>query len=253
MMQIRLTPVVKGLLIGNLALFIIQKTIDQFFDGHVLDWLALIPATFVFEFKFWQLFTYAFLHADVMHLFLNLLMLAFVGCELEAFWGGKKFILYYLTCSTGGGLLYLFLQLFAGGAGLRVPMVGASGAIYGLLMAYGILFAERVMLFMMLFPMKAKHFVWILGGLEFLTMMFSGKSGLSSAAHLGGMVAGFFSLWLEMRLRMMRASQLARKTLKRVTQNHLKLVVNNRDGASSGGSKGSGRDSESGSDPKTWH
>lgn len=247
MMQIRLTPVVKALMISCLVLFVVQKTADQFFSGHVLEWLALIPSSFVFEFKFWQLFTYSFLHADVMHLFLNLLMLAFIGGELEAFWGPKKFILYYLTSATGGGLLYLFLQLFAGGTSLNVPMVGASGAIYGMLTAYGILFAERAMLFMMIFPMKAKHFVWILGGLEFFSMMFSGRGGLSSAAHLGGMVAGFLALWLETRLRMMRASQVARKALKRVTQNHLKLVVNNKDQASGS------RSGKSDSDPKTWH
>ena len=97
-------------------------------------------------------------------------MLAFIGWELESVWGTPRFLRFYFFCSVSAGMLYLFLASSScTGSGLDTPMIGASGAIYGLLVAYGLIFGERVMLFMMLFPMKAKHFVWVLGLIEFMT------------------------------------------------------------------------------------
>lgn len=238
----RLTPSVKIIVIICVALFIVQQSIDQFFGGNLQGWLALVPNGFMFQFRFWQLFTYPFLHGDVSHLFLNMLMFVFVGSELEALWGRRRFLQFFFTCTSGAGLIFLLLQLFIwGGAGLHSPMVGASGAIYGMLLAYGILFSERVMLFMMLFPMKAKHFVLVLGGVELMSSLFSGRGGLASAAHLGGMIAGFFDLWVRAKMRQMRVTRvsdlvnpfktsLGKKTdLKggkpKKASGHLKLVV----------------------------
>jgi membrane associated rhomboid family serine protease len=233
-MPIRLTPAVKTLLIACFAFFVIQHTADQFFGMNVLGWFALVPSSFVFEHRYWQLFTYAFLHADVMHLFLNLMMLAFIGGELEAAWGTTRFLRFYFFCSVSAGLLYLVLQLFASqGTGLHIPMVGASGAIYGLLMAYGLIFGERVLLFMMLFPMKAKYFVWILAGIELMSTVFSSHGGLAGAAHLGGMAAGFGYLWgratfsVWKRRRAEGASTRQQRVKKRRQPKHLKLVINN--------------------------
>jgi membrane associated rhomboid family serine protease len=260
-MPIRLTPAVKGLLIACFALFIIQQTADQFFGGNVVGWLGLVPSAFALNFKFWQLFTYPFLHGDVMHLVLNMMMLVFIGSELESVWGLKRFLRFYFMCSTAGGLLYLLLQMVVwGGDGLHTPMVGASGAIYGLLMAYGLIFGERVLLFMMLFPMKAKHFVWVLAGIEFMSSIFSGRGGLSSAAHLGGMAAGFLYLWgraawtVAMRQRQGKAgwgSKLKnsfKKSGKKKVQ-HLKLVIDNDKTVL----KSADEDGEDDSGPKTWH
>ncbi len=196
-MPIRLTRSVKYIAIACVAAFVVQHTVDQFFGGNLLGWFGLVPSGFALHYRFWQLFTYAFLHADVMHLFFNMLVLVFIGSELEAVWGMGRFLRYYFFCSVSAGILYLLLQMFIwGGEGLQIPMVGASGGIYGLLLAYGLIFGERILLFMLLFPMKAKYFVWILGGVEFFTTLFSGKSGLSSAAHLGGMLAGLGYLWV---------------------------------------------------------
>ncbi len=247
-MPIRITPAVKVILIACFVMFIVQQTVDQFMGGDILSWLGLIPSEFVINHRFWQLFTYPFLHGDVMHLFLNLMMLAFIGGELEATWGTPRFLRYFFFCSTFAGLLYLFLQLFVWkGAGLHAPMVGASGAIYGLLMAYGLIFGERTLLFMMLFPMKAKHFVWILAAIEFMSSVFSGRAGLASAAHLGGMVAGFGFLYIRATLIVAKrrraeaaASPKARK--KRKSGGHLKLIIDN--------DKAGEDDVER---PKTWH
>lgn len=252
-MQIRLTKAVKALLIACFSAFIIQQTADQFFGANLLGWLALVPSGFVIDHRLWQIFTYAFLHGDVMHLFLNLMMLTFIGGELEAAWGTARFLRYYFFCSVSAGILYLLLQFFVwGGQGLYTPMVGASGAIYGLLVAYGLIFGERVLLFMMLFPMKAKHFVWILAGVEFLSTVYAGRGGLSSAAHIGGMVAGFGYLWgraswtvfnrdwRHWSHRLERQDSKRRQKRKKAAE-HLKLVINN------------DSDTDSDDQPKTWH
>ena len=249
-MPIRLTPTVKALLIAQVACFLIEKTVDRFLGGNLESIFALIPAAFIVKFYVWQIFTYMFLHNDPMHLILNALMLALVGGELEALWGRRRFIAYFFTCGVFAGACYLLMQVFfPSGDGIYRPMVGSSGAIYGLLIAYGILFSERVMLFMMLFPMKAKHFIWILAGVEFFTAVFAPGSGLSSVAHLGGMVAGFLYLWGQAHwLRRQRSlkSKPAKSSKKGSKAGHLKLVINN--------VKGFERDAEEkGEDPKTWH
>jgi membrane associated rhomboid family serine protease len=233
-MPIRLTPAVKALLIACFAFFVIQHSADQFFGTNLLGAFALTPIAFINGHLFWQIFTYAFLHADVMHLFLNLMMLAFIGGELEATWGTKRFLRFYFFCSVTAGLFYLFLAMFAfHGEALHLPMVGASGAIYGLLMAYGLIFGERVLLFMMLFPMKAKHFVWILAAVELMSTVFSGSSGLAGIAHLGGMAAGFGYLWgratfaVWKRQRAEGANSPKAKKKRRIQPKHLKLVINN--------------------------
>jgi membrane associated rhomboid family serine protease len=232
MMNLRLTKAVKAILIACIAMFLLEKTVDQFLDGNLLGWFGLIPSGVVMQHRWWQLITYAFLHADVTHLFLNMLMLVFIASEIEAAWGTVRFLRYYFFCSISAGLLYLVLQMFVwGGQGLHTPMVGASGAIYGLLLAYGLMFGERVLLFMMLFPMKAKHFVWILGAVEFFTTVYSGRNGLSGAAHLGGMMAGLAYLWVKAlyQSRKRQSSGKGPSRLKKFRKNkgHLKLIIDN--------------------------
>ncbi len=251
-MPIRITPAVKVLLIALFAAFIIQHSVDQFMGGNLLSYFALIPSGFVNDLRLWQIVTYSFLHADVLHLFLNLMMLAFIGGELEGVWGTRRFLIYYFFCTTSAGFVYLLLQAFIWKEGLlHTPMVGASGGIYGLLMAYGLIFAERVLLFMLLFPMKAKHFIWILAGVEFMSTVFSGRGGLSSAAHLGGMVAGFSYLYARAAVSVARKRREAgldwagRKPKKKRKQ-HLRLVTPKNPG------KGALDDDDS-DNPKTWH
>ncbi|MBC7386452.1 MAG: rhomboid family intramembrane serine protease [Cryobacterium sp.] len=247
-MQMRLSPTVKILLIACFVAFLVQQTVDQFFGGHLLYFFGLVPRSFMFEGKVWQLITYSFLHADPMHLILNMVMLAFVASDIEFKWGRRRFLGYYFFCSIMAGVLYLFLQLFIWkGDGLQTPMVGASGAIYGCLMAYGILFGERTLLFMMLFPMKAKHFIWVLAAVEFLSSVFSGRGGLSSAAHIGGMLAGLGYLWVQSQSAKRASNRLSsKKSTNKFAltgkKKHLKLVVDNPD-----------REDERDPNDKTWH
>ena len=244
MNPLRITPTIKILLITLFASFVIERTADIYLGGDLVSWFALVPKRVVLDFAVWQLVTYSFLHADVMHLFLNLLLLVFVGSELETLWGRKRFLRFFFFCVVSGGAAYLLMTAFATSR-MHVPMVGASAGIYGLLVAYGILFSERVLLFMMLFPMKAKQFVWILALVEFMTSFFSPSGGLSSVAHLGGMAGGFFYLWgfawFARRKRQMAEGHLQKQRDKR----HLKLVVGRGDRDDDPGSSGGG--------PKTWH
>jgi len=268
-MGIRITPAVKGMLIAVLATFVIQQSADRFFGGNLGGWLALSAAGFLGEFRFWQLFTYVFLHGDVSHLLLNMLMLAFIGGEIEAPWGAARFLRYFFLCSSVAGLVYLAVVVgLLGGAAYGMPMVGASGGIYGLLLAYGLFYGERQLLLMMLFPIRAKHFVLILAGVELLTTFFSSSAGgaLAAVAHLSGMGGGFAALWLkakwqiwerrrgngrrakEILERLAGAGSEARRKARLKKQSHLKLVPGGEKGkdGDDSGSKGSGPS-------QTWH
>jgi membrane associated rhomboid family serine protease len=236
-MPLKITPTLKKLLIIYVAVFVVQHGIDQFAGGHLQSWLALVPV-YVLQGRIWQILTYSFLHADVMHLLLNCLVLAFVGSDLEAIWGTRKFLTFYFYCTTMAGLFYLLVQfLMWNPMYLSLPMVGASGGIYGLLLAFALLFPDREMLFMMLFPVKAKQLVWFLAGLEFLTAAFSGQGGLGAIAHLSGMGAGFVYLWMQAKGMQIRKKNQADP--KKKSSGHLRLVKND------------ARDEDE--KPKTWH
>jgi membrane associated rhomboid family serine protease len=255
-MPIRLTPAVKTLLITYIVVYLIQQTVDQFFGGNFIGTFGLVPAAFFSSFKIWQLFTYSFLHADVFYLLFNLMMLVFFGADLEATWGTARFLRFYFFCATAGGLVYLLLQVIVRGSGMYSPMIGTSAGIYGLLVAYGLIYGERVMLFMMLFPMKAKHFVWILAGAEFFSTIFSGRGGLSGIAHLGGMGAGFAYLWIRATWVVMQKqrshSKMSSQRTKRVkSSKHLKLVKGRGDFGDDPDGGSGGKDSHR--DPRTWH
>jgi membrane associated rhomboid family serine protease len=248
---IRLTPAVKWLLIASFAMFLIQQTVDQFFGGNLLGVFALVPGSVIYHFHIWQLFTYSFIHSDVLHVFFNLMMLAFIGTDLEATWGTARFLKFYFFCTTFAGLTYLFLAVVVHG-NMGAPMVGASGGIYGLLMAYGLIYGERLMLFMMLFPLKAKNFVWILAAAEFFSTLFAGRSGLSSLAHLGGMAAGYGYLWgratwIVMSRQRQEGASTSRRT-KRLKSSHLKLIKGEPEITPPDDGGDDGRQN-----PKTWH
>ncbi len=242
-MQMRITETIKRLLIAYVAVFLVQMILGKLAPSLNFSGLfALIPAQ-VMQGRIWQIFTYSFLHADVMHLVLNCLVLAFLGSDIELLWGRKKFLAYYFLCSTVGALFYLMIQVvFWNPVHLVSPMVGASAGIYGLMMAYGILFSERQLLFMMMFPMKASHFIWVLAGVEFLQALFSEhQSELSAFAHLSGMGAGYLFLWLQAKgFRMARSAPRLKPK-----KNHLRLVQTERDTPVD--------DDENPRGPRTWH
>jgi membrane associated rhomboid family serine protease len=129
---------------------------------------------------------------DIFHLLFNMLMLWMFGGELERYWGSPAFLRYYLVCGIGAGILAIPYSYLVGSAG--IPIVGASGAIFGLFMAYGIVFAERTILFMLLFPMKARTMAMIMFGVTFFYTLTQPRGGVAHIAHLGGAVVGYLYL-----------------------------------------------------------
>jgi membrane associated rhomboid family serine protease len=174
----------------------------------IYQWFALVPEDVIYNFLVWQPFSYMFLHSEnVMHLAFNMLLLWFMGGELESSWGSKYFLFYYIACGVGAAFFYLlgvilYAFIFQDLMPMKYPVIGASGAIFGLILAYGLLFGERVVYFFMIFPMKAKYFVAILSGIEVMNLLSSGfGSQISNLAHVSGLLAGYFILRIYPRLR----------------------------------------------------
>jgi len=187
-------PGVKWLLIINTALFVLYFFALRFGYGQYFNpfWLSLSWIKEVFA--IWQLFTYQFLHdpTGFQHILLNMLALWMFGKDLEATWGTRRFLQYYFVCGVGAGLCALAMSAAFGTGNERT--IGASGAIYGLLLAFGMMFPDATVLFSFLFPIKAKYFVIIIGAISFMLTLGSTGDGVSHIAHLGGMLWGFLYL-----------------------------------------------------------
>jgi membrane associated rhomboid family serine protease len=189
-------PVIKTLIIINVAVFILQPFILETYSIAKIPikyFLMLIPSDgfMGLEFYPWQLLSYQFLHGSIWHLFFNMFALWMFGVELEAEWGSKKFIIYYLLCGIGAGLVQLavpyLLPEYA-----AAPTIGASGAVYGILLAFAMMFPNRpIFMFPIFIPIPAKIFVLIYAGIA-LFMGFSGSDGIAHFAHLGGAATGFW-------------------------------------------------------------
>jgi membrane associated rhomboid family serine protease len=188
-----MTPVNRAIMIACGVIWGVQFA-SLAFGGSV--WpeglFGLVPGR-VLSGWIWQPVTYLFLHspADPTHILLNMLILWMFGGELERYWGGRRYLTYYLICGVGAAAFVVAQALLRGGGSMGSLTIGASGAIYGLILAYGVIFAERIVLFMMLFPMKARTMTWILFGIAFLSNLSQSRDGLSHIAHLGGMVVGW--------------------------------------------------------------
>lgn len=182
-----LTTVVKYLIAANVALFVLTSYPPL---GHSLfGALALIPKMVVSEGRIWQLFSYMFLHGGLLHLMVNMFVLWMFGSELERYFGSKEFFKYYCITGVGAGVL-TWLTSFSS----MIPVVGASGAVYGLLLAYGLHFPNRLVYLWFFIPIKAKHLVVLFGVIEFVAAISTTSSGIAHFAHLGGMLVGFLYL-----------------------------------------------------------
>src|SRR5580692_2704733 len=197
------TRAVKQLLIANCVVYLVVALLGVFTDGGerwVQLHFGLVPALVVFRVWIWQLVTYAFLHDGLLHIFFNMLALWMFGAQLEQDWGYNIFMQFYFFCAVGAALTTVVVS-FTGllGANPLVPTVGASGAIFGLLLAFGILYAEsEIMLFPIPFMIKAKYFIIGLIFIEVaLTLGSAHRPGESVAymAHMGGLLFGY--IWLK--------------------------------------------------------
>jgi len=190
-----LPPGVKWLLVTNSAIFLAYFLFSMMGMGGLFTWMTLVPAEAIGSFQIWRLFTYMFLHAagDPFHLLINMLMLYMFGAQLENTWGTRRFLNYYFLCGIGAGICVILASyLFSGNP--NVATLGASGAIFGLLLAFGIVFADATILVLFLFPMSAKYAVMIYGVVELYFTLRSPGDGVSHVAHLGGMIFGYLYL-----------------------------------------------------------
>jgi membrane associated rhomboid family serine protease len=183
------TPAVKALIWANIAGFL-----ATWIAPRLTLQLGLSPAAVLEHLAVWQPATYMFLHAGLFHLVFNMLALWMFGTELERFWGTRAFIKYYAVTGLGAAATMIVLALLPFDFSTRMygsVTVGASGAIYGLLLAYAMRFPDRPIYMYMLFPVPAKYFVMIIGAITFLLSVSDAGGGVAHVAHLGGLVVGY--------------------------------------------------------------
>ncbi len=186
----RISPFIKVMLIANASLFVLQNIIPE-----LTSQLGLVPALFFSDFpnKLFQPFTYMFLHGGFFHLLFNMFILWMFGTEIELTWGSKKFARFYILSGLFGAILTLIIQ-----SDQMVTTVGASAAIYGVLVAYWLMFPNRMLYIYFVLPVKVK---WAIPGLMLLGFL-AGGANIAHMAHLGGALFAFVYLkadwrWLQ--------------------------------------------------------
>jgi membrane associated rhomboid family serine protease len=183
---------VRALIWANVVMFVLS-----WFAPSIIGYLGLSPADVFLRYWIWQPLTYMFLHGGVLHILFNMLALWMFGTELERLWGTRFFLKYYFVTGLGAAATTLVLSLAPVplGRGLFIATtIGASGAIYGLLLAYGVYFPDRPIYMYFLFPIPARYFVLIIGAITFFASMSDAGGGTANFAHLGGLLVGYLYL-----------------------------------------------------------
>ncbi len=184
---------VKWLLISNIGIFLLTFFAARVGSNFASEWFGLVPYRVIPRLEIWRVFTYLFLHdpSSFGHILFNMLALWMFGKDIESAWGTRRFLKFYFLCGLAAAVCVIVLNYLFGNA--HSNTIGASGAIFGLLVAFGIMYPDVTVLFSFLFPIKAKYFVMIIGAITFLSS-FQANTGVSNFAHLGGMVFGFVYL-----------------------------------------------------------
>jgi membrane associated rhomboid family serine protease len=178
-----LTPVIKWLIIINVAIWIFQL-FDK--SGYITANLGLNPPEVLKGPAIWQVFTYQFLHGGFFHIFFNMFVLWMFGTEVEATLGSRRFLWFYLLCGTGAGIITV-MALFS----VNTIVIGASGAIYGVMIAFAVMYPNRQVLLYFLFPIKVKYLVMAMVGLDLLYTVSGAGGGVAYVTHVGGALIGF--------------------------------------------------------------
>lgn len=176
---------VKFLLIAFTGVYVAQ----QFFPGVLEANLGLIPTKVVAGFQLWRLVTYIFLHGSLMHLLFNLFSLWMFGKEIEYAWGTREFLKFFFVCGLGAGIFNVVFEPFS-----VMAVIGASGSLYGLLVAFAIVYPESVIYLYGIIPMQARHFVILMGLIEFMASFHGTPTVIARFAHLGGFITGYLYL-----------------------------------------------------------
>ena len=181
----------KALIAANVVMFLVTA-----FVRPVVDALGLVPVLVLHKFWLWQLATYMFLHGGIFHIVFNMLALWMFGAELERIWGTRDFLKFYFVTGIGAGALTVLFSTLPFAFAQQVQhsnVIGASGAIYGLLLAYALYFPDRPIYMYFVFPIPAKVFVAIMGAIAFFSSL-SETGGTANATHLGGLIVGYLYL-----------------------------------------------------------
>jgi membrane associated rhomboid family serine protease len=196
-----ITPGVQWLLIANVAVYIFEVLLQTFSGPSAYVWFighfGLVPSAVVPGLRVWQPFTYLFLHENFWHILTNMFVLFMFGRELELAWGRNRFLQYYFLTGVGAGLINVIVKvvLFWGQPASDIATIGASGAIFGVLLACAILFPDRqVIMFPIPIKMSMRTFVIVMTALEFLGTFGLGGDNISHICHLGGMLVGYVYL-----------------------------------------------------------
>ena len=187
-----LTPAVRALVVLNVAAYLLSIVVPALSIR-----LGLVPALVVERWWIWQPVTYMFLHGGLFHLLFNMLALWMFGVDLERLWGTRFFLRFYFVAGIGAAATTMLMSLLPFGFAESLyasVTVGASGAIYGLLVAFAMMYPHRPIYLYMLFPIPARIFVLIVGAISFLSSVSESRGGVAHATHLGGIVVGYLYL-----------------------------------------------------------
>jgi membrane associated rhomboid family serine protease len=183
-------PVIKQIMIANAVVFLLQQVAPE-----TTLYGSVIPAGFWQLGYLWQPFTYMWLHAGLGHIAMNMFMLWMFGSQLAMAWGPKRFLRFYLICGVGAGLIiatYPYLMMGVHPGGLLAHTLGASGAVYGVLLGYSLTWPDRTI--MLIFPPVAFRAIWLIPGLFFMSIMFESGHNISHVGHLGGVIVAWIYL-----------------------------------------------------------
>lgn len=180
----KLTPATRALILVNALVFVLEQVAPRPVLMHLALWPVATPEAF---FRPWQLVTYAFLHGGILHIFLNMFALYVFGPPLEDYWGARRFLGYYFVCLIAAGCTQLAVEY---AAGVGEPTIGASGAVFGILLAFAMLFPRTRLLVYFAIPMPAWLVVTIYGALELYWGVTGTQASVAHFAHLGGMLGG---------------------------------------------------------------
>jgi len=185
---------VPKLIIINVVIYFLQGMLN---NHALVHYFGLTPNLVLGKGYVWQVVSYMFLHGSMFHIFLNMYALLLFGSHIEHLWGSKKFLIYYFFTGVGAGFLILMINMAAGEPAASIPTIGASGAVFGLLLAFGVLFPDVEILLFFILPIKAKFLVIMYGGIEFYSLVTMGtSSSVSHVGHLGGLVFGLIFFFI---------------------------------------------------------
>ena len=217
---------VKLLLIINIAIFVLMELSGQ--KSILFQLFGLVPRSVLQEYRLWQTFTYLFLHGGWIHILFNMLVLWMFGKDLEMDWGKNEFLIFYFVCGIGSGLITVLANINS-----PIVIVGASGSIYGVLVAYGFTYPNRTVYLYGVFPLKVKYVVLGFGVIAFLASLSAAQSKVSHITHLSGMIIGIIYIlfnirWRNIRLlyiKMRLSSIKGKQNNQEDEKNHIKMQV----------------------------